>query len=538
MKLRHFLPMLAVVSLPAALSHAQGCNPQAFPQPLRPPGIALDTDFGASVAVLGNYALVGSPKGGSGGGKVHLYELIDGDWQLTNEFADPGGIVTDRFGAAVALDGTRAYVGAPGANGKVTADGAVYVYNRTTILGNEMWLLEAKLFGSGGQVNDRFGEVVAVDSGVVMIGVPGHDIADGTDSGRADVFERISGQWNKVATLGPSSPVQFEQFGSSIAKDGSYAVIGSPTFNGTGPDPIWNGRAHVYQRQSSSVWTLDAVLNPSDAVLFRQFGASVAIQGTRILVGSPGAEDESLGHRGAGYIYEKPFGSANWVFSAKLASAQYDYDGEFGRGVVLTLNQAWVAGVRRIRRFDFAGGNWSVASDPVEPFLDLYSSNPTNTLGPILAADGVTVFVGAPGQSYLEDEYVFPFHACGGSWTVVGSGTSGIQGKPRLRGAGSLQDGLALEFRLVDGKPSAPALFMVHAGAAPAGAKFAGGLLYTLPIHFSVVVPLDAEGEVSLPTVLLPGFASAKFTSQVLISDPFTVSDLVLSNALEFQIGL
>ncbi|HMO56833.1 MAG TPA: hypothetical protein PKC19_05720, partial [Roseiflexaceae bacterium] len=85
----------------------------------------------------------------------------------------------------------------------------------------------------------------------------------------------------------PPNPAQ--QFGNAIAVAGDLLVVGAP--NPGGP-----GAIYVFDFNGTS-WNPAATIRPSDSADGDRFGTAVAIDGTRILAGAPGADSGST--RGA-----------------------------------------------------------------------------------------------------------------------------------------------------------------------------------------------------------------------------------------------
>jgi len=80
--------------------------------------------FGYSIAISGNYVLVGSPGANGSKGEAYLFNINTPNQWLY--FLDPNGTANDSFGSSVALSGNDMLVGAPYANGYL---GATYLYN-------------------------------------------------------------------------------------------------------------------------------------------------------------------------------------------------------------------------------------------------------------------------------------------------------------------------------------------------------------------------------------------------------------------------
>lgn len=158
----------------------------------------------------------------------------------------------DGFGSAVAMDRNTLVIGAPfedssafGVNGDQTnnlasASGAVYVFVREA--GN--WLQQAYLKASNTDENDLFGWSVAVDGDTLVVSAIGEDSgATGVDgnqsnnsaigSGAVYVFVREAGEWNQQAYLKASNTDANDQFGTSVAVSGTTLVVGAPQEDST-----------------------------------------------------------------------------------------------------------------------------------------------------------------------------------------------------------------------------------------------------------------------------------------------------------------
>jgi hypothetical protein len=89
------------------------------------------------------------------------------------------GVAGDQFGQSVAVEGDTAVVGAPFADG---ARGAVYVFARA----GDGWTQTAKLTASDGAVRDRLGSSVAIAGDTIVAGAPlaavGANLAPGARS--------------------------------------------------------------------------------------------------------------------------------------------------------------------------------------------------------------------------------------------------------------------------------------------------------------------------------------------------------------------
>ena len=116
--------------------------------------------FGWSIALSGESALTGAPGHETAGkpyaGAAYVFTRSAGIWTAPVLLTAPDGAAYDQFGTSVALSGDTALVGAPihEVAGKVGA-GAVYVF---TLTGGS-WTPQATLTAAGGATYDFFGDV-------------------------------------------------------------------------------------------------------------------------------------------------------------------------------------------------------------------------------------------------------------------------------------------------------------------------------------------------------------------------------------------
>lgn len=152
------------------------------------------------------------------------------------------------------------------------------------------WIQEAELITSDGAANDEFGWSVAVDGTTIVVGAVSHAL-----TGAAYVFVQSGGTWVQQAELIPSDGAAADEFGASVAVSGSTIVVGAidhPYSFPPGPGP---GAAYVFV-QSGTTWSQQAELTASDGAGADNFGNSVAVSGGTAVVGAPYHKDLSLIH--------------------------------------------------------------------------------------------------------------------------------------------------------------------------------------------------------------------------------------------------
>ncbi|MFG0241288.1 MAG: GC-type dockerin domain-anchored protein [Phycisphaerales bacterium JB054] len=205
-------------------------------------GVARDY-FGYAVSIEGDTALIGATGDddyGESSGSAYVYTRAGGVWTLQAKLRPTDGAERDEFGSSVALDGEVALIGSPldDGNGRDNS-GSAYVFARS---GNA-WTQQAKLLPSDGHSfgGDFFGHSVSIVGSTAVIGARGDD--------SAEVFTQSGGLWALQAKLTPADEALF--FGSSVSlsPDGNTVLIGAERDDDNG---TWSGSAYVFTRSADT----------------------------------------------------------------------------------------------------------------------------------------------------------------------------------------------------------------------------------------------------------------------------------------------
>ena len=270
--------------------------------------------FGAAVALDGDTALVGAPEAGDEGA-VYIFERSGPDWIQVAKRTAITGASGDRYGDAVALDGEWAFVGAWGDDDQGSQSGSVWIYERN----GGLWSFEAKLLPGGVDASDAFGISVDVSGDWAVVGAEG-DGDGGFLAGAVYVFEFDAGSWSEYQKVVPAGAGFTANFGHSVAIDGSYFAAGAPADDPLGLTDA--GSASVYRLTfnlfpTPPSWNFQQQLVASDAASQDNFGASVGIDGKRVVVGSP-LDDDGAAAAGSAYLFERNI--VTWNEIEKLAA--------------------------------------------------------------------------------------------------------------------------------------------------------------------------------------------------------------------------
>ncbi len=307
---------------------------------------------------------------------------------------------SDHFGYSVAVSGDRVVVGAnaersnaTGIDGDQTDNsaplaGAVYIFERS----NGIWSQRAYLKASNSQSQDTFGESVAIDGDLVVVGAH-RESSDATGvngdqqndnavgSGAAYVFEFVNGVWIQQAYLKPADSDAGDSFGISVAISGERIAVGAigddSSIPGVNSDPFDNGLSasgavYVFGR-TAGTWSQRAYLKASNPDGNDSYGRSVAISGNSVIVGAQSEDssaagvggdqlDNSAEECGAAYIFA--FTGGAWVQEAYLKASNSQAWDYFGSAVAISGDLAVVGAKHEGSGWPGVGGNQQNNSAP------------------------------------------------------------------------------------------------------------------------------------------------------------------------------
>lgn len=308
--------------------------------------------FGSTLAAEGNVLVVGNSMAENERGEIHIYNLASGE--LIRTVVSPAAEgERERFGAALSLKSNMLAIGAPHGAGQ---QGRVYVYNLGGSTPDQpIHIIENP---EPGIVGEFFGSAVAISYPDLLVGNPG-DVRNGANqygcSHRYDlasatpgipVFKGINStpthgeglgsavgllHYNDVSmnlvgvpnnsTIAPgagavgywrhgNSTIQYwtypkrripNGFGTEVAMDGTRIAVGSPSANLVTTNA---GRVDIYDRTSINPGTPVMTLAPPEAVTGDEFGSKIALSGRHLAVAAPPRDAPGGYNTGRVYIYD------------------------------------------------------------------------------------------------------------------------------------------------------------------------------------------------------------------------------------------
>jgi choice-of-anchor B domain-containing protein len=212
--------------------------------------------FGAAIALTGTTALIGASGQNAGAGVVHEFTVEADAWKSVRTFAPIGAQgTTAAFGSIVSTNGMQAFVAAPGDAGGY---GSVYVF--------------AKVAQQGGRGGG----------------------AGGTPPPAGAAPPPVNVLWQETTRLTAPAAGRTDRFGAAIAANDREVWVGAPGAGGAGRVFVFSGGATGFPidglRLIGPTWT-----DPIAA------GTSVSLRGNIAAVGATGANRNG----GGLFIYER-----------------------------------------------------------------------------------------------------------------------------------------------------------------------------------------------------------------------------------------
>ena len=334
--------------------------------------------FGVSVAISGNEALVAAPKqSGMMFGSVTLYRKGSGGWAQETTFAypEPAHDFSSYVGlSGIAIEGDTAVIGLSSAN---SGAGSVQIFERRDMVG---WVLSQTLTVPSPSAFESLGASVALSGTSLIVGAPGH-----SGTGAAYVFVHDRFGWNLQATLLTADATSGDTAGFSVAIDGDLAVLGAPHASSD------RGAGYVFSR-SGTVWSQVRKLF-GDTLASERFGASVAVSGDTVVVGSP----ERNAGDGAAYVYDGPTFLPESARLSEIAT-------NFGSAVAVSGNRLFVGAIGSNAAYAYTRGGtqWHQR--------EMFSDISTSRMGNAVSISGSEAIIGSFGDDHaylVYDDQIF-----------------------------------------------------------------------------------------------------------------------------------
>jgi hypothetical protein len=274
-------------------------NAWSIQQQLIPGDGAPQGNFGSSVRVFGNIAVLSSSVGS--GAALYAFQRVGAVWTQIQQFQP--AVASTVILTVSCMTANQLFITA---TDSVANTSAVYVY---TLIADQYQLVQTL---TAGGANDFFGDSVASDGTTLVIG------GGLTTTGLAYVYNPAAGgTWSLLATLVGADSVAGDGFGQGVAVSGALMVIGAPyaTIGGL----IHAGAAYVFI-YSGGTWFQNQKVQPPTAKTDTNFGFSVAAWAGNtsfVVVGAPAIGNATV--EGTAFFYSAGFIDAFSVFKSQIA---------------------------------------------------------------------------------------------------------------------------------------------------------------------------------------------------------------------------
>jgi FG-GAP repeat len=306
------------------------------------PVVASDggTDFGYSVSISGNYAIVGSyyktVGANSAQGKAYIFNFNGSTWVQQAMLVASDGAANDYFGWSVNISGNNAIVGAYnkliGASG--FGQGKSYIFN----FNGSSWVQQAILTAIDGSANDHFGYSVSINGNYAIVGARDKNVGINNTQGKAYIYNFNGTSWAVQNILTASDGAADDYFGISVSISGNNAIVGA--YNKKVGANFGQGKAYIFSLTGGSWLQIGSGLTATDGFDSDYFGYRVSISGDYTIVAAP---DKAVnGNNVQGKVYIFYFNGSTWVQQATLTATDGAANDLFGLPVNISGNYAIV----------------------------------------------------------------------------------------------------------------------------------------------------------------------------------------------------
>lgn len=287
------------------------------------------TQFGSAASLDGSLALIGADGGPGARGAAYFFSKSDGTWSQLQKITPDDAGSGDEFGYRVKLRDDVAVVTSFSATvGGHTAQGAAYLF----VPDAGSWTQAQKLVADDGIAFDNFGASIALDGSNLVIGANGATVGSNPAQGAAYVFTSDGTAWSQTQKVIADDGQAFDNYGIATAMAGDTLFVSAPT----APIDSNNGVGAVYAYTfDGATWTQTQKLVASDGAAFMGFGFALAFDGTTLMVGATGS-----GGSGAVYVFTNEGGI--WTEQQRVVADDLGSGDNFGNAISMHGSSALI----------------------------------------------------------------------------------------------------------------------------------------------------------------------------------------------------
>jgi hypothetical protein len=229
--------------------------------PFQPNDLPSAAEFGSSIDLDGDLAIIGIDRTGRGGA-AYVYNTAS---QLVRKFTPPTDPVTMSpvrgFGRSVSISGNIALIGATPDDSEVnesTEFGRAYLYDVTT--GAQLFELRP----NDSQPGDLFGEAVSISGNLALVHARREDVIDTINA--AYLFDVTTGQ--QLMQLSAPGLAKGDEVFEAFAIDGARVVAGVEGFDASPGEIVNSGKALVFDVLFGD-FNADGIVDAADYTVWR-----------------------------------------------------------------------------------------------------------------------------------------------------------------------------------------------------------------------------------------------------------------------------
>ena len=270
-------------------------------------------------------------------------------------------------------------------------------------------------YASQGLAGDEFGSALAMNTSWAVVGAPKTDREDLLDIGRVYLYQQQAQSWQFITALDSPNFKNQWQFGSALALTDTWLAVGAPGSKQSSDTPNGDGAVYLYALQQDE-WVYQHSLEPPHAG--GRFGASLAMEGDRLIVGAPTEHLGSADNEGSGAVYAYRLSEDKWVqdITFPLPLPGDHQNGQLGTTIALQGNTLVIsapmttiidpsvpdttsakAGRVFLYQWDAVAQEWYLSGNPMQEKGDYLTKEDHFGSSLALGDQGQWLIVGAPG---------------------------------------------------------------------------------------------------------------------------------------------
>ena len=217
---------------------------------------AANDYFGSSLSIGGDYIIVGTYDDDMGidSGSAYIFKRDGTTWIQQQKLLASDGFEGDWFGSSVAISGDYALVGARYDDVNLICIGSAYIFRRD----GTTWIQQQKLLASDGLAYDYFGNSVGISGDYAIVGT-----SQASTHGSAYIFKYNGSAWIEQTKLIASDGANEDYFGVAVSISGNSVIAGA---NGDDDKGSYSGSAYLFGFSPDEDLNRDCKVNLADFI--------------------------------------------------------------------------------------------------------------------------------------------------------------------------------------------------------------------------------------------------------------------------------